>query len=97
MRVMLNAPPSAMRAKFFGKREIFCDRPQQTLVASFIGRPLAFTTGALHYRISDASPFSVEPLGVALPADEDDVCALVRYAHEHNVIHRGPLRVCSHK
>ncbi len=34
---------------------------------------------------SDASPFQITPLGVVQPADEADVQALVRYAHEHQV------------
>ena len=40
---------------------------------------------------TDASPFQVEPLAVAVPEDADDVAALVRYCHGHNipVIPRG--------
>ena len=34
---------------------------------------------------TDASIFQVRPLGVVVPQDEDDVCALVRYAAEHQV------------
>jgi FAD/FMN-containing dehydrogenase/Fe-S oxidoreductase len=34
---------------------------------------------------TDASIFQVMPLGVAVPRDEDDVQALVRYAAEHHV------------
>ncbi len=34
---------------------------------------------------TDASIFEVQPLGVALPRDEDDVCALVRYAAENKL------------
>src|SRR5436305_4210043 len=34
---------------------------------------------------TDASIFEVRPLGVVTPRDEDDVCALVRYAAEHEV------------
>ena len=48
--------------------------------------------GALHFdRLTrglystDASPFQVEPLGVALPADADDLAVLVRYCHEHAI------------
>ena len=32
---------------------------------------------------TDASPFEVVPAGVAVPADADDLAALVRYCHEH--------------
>ncbi|HZT80477.1 MAG TPA: FAD-binding protein, partial [Gemmataceae bacterium] len=34
---------------------------------------------------TDASIFQVEPLGVVVPRDEEDVQALVRYAAEHRV------------
>lgn len=34
---------------------------------------------------TDASIFQVQPLGVAVPVDEEDVQALVRYAAEHQV------------
>jgi FAD/FMN-containing dehydrogenase/Fe-S oxidoreductase len=34
---------------------------------------------------TDASIFQVRPIGVAVPRDEEDVQALVRYAHEHEV------------
>lgn len=34
---------------------------------------------------SDASLFEVEPAGIVVPRDEDDLCALVRYAVEHDV------------
>jgi FAD/FMN-containing dehydrogenase/Fe-S oxidoreductase len=34
---------------------------------------------------TDASIFEVRPLGVAVPRDEEDVCALVRYAGEHQL------------
>jgi FAD/FMN-containing dehydrogenase/Fe-S oxidoreductase len=34
---------------------------------------------------TDASIFQVRPLGVAVPRDEEDVQALVRYAHENSV------------
>src|SRR5579872_329824 len=34
---------------------------------------------------TDASIFQVRPLGVAVPRDEEDVQALVRYAAEHQV------------
>jgi FAD/FMN-containing dehydrogenase/Fe-S oxidoreductase len=34
---------------------------------------------------TDASIFQVQPLGVVVPRDEDDVCALVRYAGENRV------------
>jgi len=34
---------------------------------------------------TDASIFQVEPLGVVVPRDEEDVCALVRYASENRV------------
>ena len=34
---------------------------------------------------TDASLFEVEPLGVVVPRDEEDVQALVRYAAEHGV------------
>src|SRR5881275_2795545 len=34
---------------------------------------------------TDASIFEVRPIGVAVPRDEEDVQALVRYAAEHNV------------
>ncbi|MBA4063958.1 MAG: FAD-binding oxidoreductase [Isosphaera sp.] len=40
---------------------------------------------------TDASPFAVTPLAVAVPEDAADVAALVRYCHEHNlpVVPRG--------
>lgn len=40
---------------------------------------------------TDASLFQVEPLGVAVPRDEADLCRLIRYAHERSipVIPRG--------
>ena len=34
---------------------------------------------------TDASIFQVQPLGVVVPRDEEDVQALVRYAGEHQV------------
>src|SRR5438552_13183526 len=34
---------------------------------------------------TDASMFEVRPLGVVLPRDEEDVCALVRYAADTQV------------
>lgn len=34
---------------------------------------------------TDASAFQVRPAGVVVPRDEDDLCALVRYAHDHEV------------
>src|SRR5262245_66224925 len=34
---------------------------------------------------TDASPFEVEPAGVVVPRDEDDLAALVRYAGEHEL------------
>src|SRR5438105_3554559 len=34
---------------------------------------------------TDASIFEVRPAGVVVPRDEEDVCALVRYAGEHQV------------
>src|SRR6202030_3629875 len=34
---------------------------------------------------TDASIFQVKPLGIVVPRDEDDVCALVRYAAEHQI------------
>ena len=34
---------------------------------------------------TDASPFQVEPLAVAVPEDADSVAALVAYCHTHNV------------
>src|SRR5947208_8390665 len=34
---------------------------------------------------TDASLFEVRPLGVVTPRDEEDVCALVRYAVEHDI------------
>ena len=34
---------------------------------------------------TDASLFEVKPLGVVVPRDEEDVCALVRYAAEHEL------------
>ncbi|HKB40302.1 MAG TPA: FAD-linked oxidase C-terminal domain-containing protein, partial [Gemmataceae bacterium] len=34
---------------------------------------------------TDASLFEVKPLGVVVPRDEEDVCALVRYAAEHEI------------
>src|SRR4051795_9940245 len=40
---------------------------------------------------TDASPFEVEPAGVVVPRDEDDLAALVRYAGERelSLIPRG--------
>jgi FAD/FMN-containing dehydrogenase len=34
---------------------------------------------------TDASIFQVQPQGVVVPRDEEDVCALVRYAAEHHL------------
>jgi FAD/FMN-containing dehydrogenase/Fe-S oxidoreductase len=34
---------------------------------------------------TDASIFQVKPLGIAVPQDEGDLRALVRYAHEHRI------------
>src|SRR5438876_6469579 len=34
---------------------------------------------------TDASLFEVRPLGVVAPLDKEDVCAVVRYAAEHEV------------
>src|SRR5205085_6056869 len=34
---------------------------------------------------TDASLFEVRPLGVVAPRDEEDICAVVRYAAEHEV------------
>src|SRR5438093_4205262 len=34
---------------------------------------------------TDASIFQVQPLGVVLPRDEEDVQALVRYTEEHRI------------
>src|SRR5205823_13950561 len=34
---------------------------------------------------TDASIFQVQPLGVVVPRDEEDVQALVRYAAEHQI------------
>ena len=41
---------------------------------------------------TDASPFEIEPLGVVVPRDEEDVQALVRYAAENqaSLTARGP-------
>jgi FAD/FMN-containing dehydrogenase/Fe-S oxidoreductase len=51
-----------------------------------------FFKGELHFDAltralysTDASIFQVQPLGVAAPRDEGDVCALVRYAAENNL------------
>src|SRR5271169_4333490 len=51
-----------------------------------------FFKGELHFDeltralySTDASIFQVQPLGVAVPRDEGDVQALVRYAAEHQV------------
>jgi FAD/FMN-containing dehydrogenase/Fe-S oxidoreductase len=51
-----------------------------------------FFRGELHFdevtRIlysTDASIFQVKPLGVAMPRDEEDLQALVRYAYEHRL------------
>src|SRR5262249_57200396 len=40
---------------------------------------------------TDASPFEITPLAVAVPEDANDVAALVRYCFEHNlaIIPRG--------
>src|SRR5687767_10985160 len=34
---------------------------------------------------TDASPFAVQPLGVVVPVDEEDVCVLVRFAAEQQI------------
>lgn len=34
---------------------------------------------------TDASLFHIEPLAVGVPRDEEDLCALVRYAHERSI------------
>ena len=44
---------------------------------------------------TDASPFEIEPLGVVVPRDEEDVQALVRYAGENQaslIARRGGVR-----
>src|SRR5580704_13244776 len=51
-----------------------------------------FFKGELHFDeltralySTDASIFQVQPAGVAVPRDEEDVQGLVRYAHENDV------------
>ena len=34
---------------------------------------------------TDASPFQILPLGVVIPADEADLCTVVKYAYEHGI------------
>ena len=34
---------------------------------------------------TDASPFQVEPLAVAVPEDTEDVATMARYCHGHNI------------
>ena len=54
------------------------------LRGAFRGR-LLFDAPTRAVYATDASPFEVTPLGVAVPADEADLRALVKYAHEHAV------------
>jgi len=51
------------------------------LRGSFRGRVLVDDTSRALYA-TDASPFEVTPVAVAVPADEDDLRSLVQYAHE---------------
>ncbi|WP_439625674.1 FAD-linked oxidase C-terminal domain-containing protein [Gemmata sp.] len=46
---------------------------------------LAFDALTRGLYATDASPFHVAPLAVAVPEDADDVAALVRYCAEHNI------------
>src|SRR5438034_915793 len=46
---------------------------------------LLFDTLSCVLYSTDASLFEVEPVGVVVPRDEDDLRALVRYAGEHEV------------
>jgi FAD/FMN-containing dehydrogenase/Fe-S oxidoreductase len=54
------------------------------LRGSFRGR-LQFDGPTRGLYSTDASPFQVTPLGVAVPEDADDLAALVRYCSEHAV------------
>jgi FAD/FMN-containing dehydrogenase/Fe-S oxidoreductase len=54
------------------------------LRGTFRGR-LAFDRLARGLYSTDASPFQVTPLGVAVPADAADLAALVRYCFEHGI------------
>ncbi|MCS6865073.1 MAG: FAD-linked oxidase C-terminal domain-containing protein [Gemmataceae bacterium] len=60
------------------------------LRGQFRGR-LHFDRLARSRYATDASPFEIEPLAVAIPEDEDSLAALVRYCHTHAlpIIPRG--------
>ncbi|HVL15203.1 MAG TPA: FAD-binding and (Fe-S)-binding domain-containing protein, partial [Gemmata sp.] len=62
----------------------------EELRGSFRGR-LHFDTLTRGLYSTDASPFRVTPLAVAVPEDADDVAAVVRYCaeHGHPVVPRG--------
>ncbi|MBX9581307.1 MAG: FAD-binding protein [Gemmataceae bacterium] len=60
------------------------DQLQDDLRKSFRGR-LALDPVTRGLYATDASPFQVTPLGVAAPADAEDLQVLVRYCHEHAI------------
>ena len=60
------------------------DHIRADLRKEFRGR-LAFDPVTRGLYSTDASPFQVVPLGVAVPADAEDLQTLVRYCHEHAV------------
>lgn len=60
------------------------DHIRADLRKAFRGR-LAFDPVTRGLYSTDASPFQVTPLGVAVPADAEDLQTLVRYCHEHAV------------
>ena len=55
---------------------------QDDLRGEFRGR-LHVDPPTRHLYATDASPFHLPPLAVAIPEDEDDLRTLVKYAHEH--------------
>lgn len=57
---------------------------QDDLRGEFRGE-LRFDPPTLGLYATDASPFQVMPLGVAVPADEADLVVLIQYAHEHGI------------
>src|SRR5205823_6937678 len=59
-------------------------RLQDDLQGFFKGEIL-FDDLSRHLYSTDASIFQVKPAGIALPRDEEDVCNLVRYAHENGI------------
>ncbi len=61
---------------------VFHKQLQDDLRGEFRGR-LHVDPPTRHLYATDASPFHLTPLAVAIPEDEDDLRTLVKYAYEH--------------